>query len=331
MFRKPKRKAKQTLRQKEDDNDEGEKTQLTNSRNDEDEEETSTLLAEARKRTKLGSSSTSTSTADEVKTTKSSSLMHTYSTAEQPAVSAKDLVTSTAQHHPEERNNNQKDGTASVGQDGIFRDQTRNKFHAGPIRAAQHVRVTARFDYQPDICKDYKETGFCGFGDTCIYLHDRGDTLTGWQLEDQWQQAQEQKQREQEKAMQMFMDGDSNNRDAEAIPEDGIPYACHLCRGPFTEPVVTSCGHYFCRRCLLDHWRNATGGNSTNKQKKKDCPVCNQDTSGVLNEPTKLLAKKRKVLGLTAAKADNSWELYLEAFTSGAIHKKQPENSDNET
>lgn len=21
-----------------------------------------------------------------------------------------------------------------------------------------------RWDYQPDICKDYKETGFCGFG-----------------------------------------------------------------------------------------------------------------------------------------------------------------------
>lgn len=25
-----------------------------------------------------------------------------------------------------------------------------------------------RWDYQPDICKDYKETGFCGFGGECL-------------------------------------------------------------------------------------------------------------------------------------------------------------------
>ena len=24
-----------------------------------------------------------------------------------------------------------------------------------------------RWDYQPDICKDYKETGYCGFGGQC--------------------------------------------------------------------------------------------------------------------------------------------------------------------
>ena len=34
----------------------------------------------------------------------------------------------------------------------------------GPIRAPANLRATVRWDYQPDICKDYKETGFCGFG-----------------------------------------------------------------------------------------------------------------------------------------------------------------------
>jgi len=34
----------------------------------------------------------------------------------------------------------------------------------GPIRAPSNLRATVRWDYQPDICKDYKETGFCGFG-----------------------------------------------------------------------------------------------------------------------------------------------------------------------
>jgi RING finger protein 113A len=32
----------------------------------------------------------------------------------------------------------------------------RNK---GPIRAPAHLRASVRWDYQPDICKDYKETG----------------------------------------------------------------------------------------------------------------------------------------------------------------------------
>lgn len=36
--------------------------------------------------------------------------------------------------------------------------------HYGPIRAQQFMRATVRWDYAPDICKDYKETGFCSFG-----------------------------------------------------------------------------------------------------------------------------------------------------------------------
>lgn len=53
----------------------------------------------------------------------------------------------------------------------------------GPVRAPAHLRATVRWDYQPDICKDYKETGFCGFGDSCKFLHDRSDYKFGWQLE----------------------------------------------------------------------------------------------------------------------------------------------------
>jgi RING finger protein 113A len=34
----------------------------------------------------------------------------------------------------------------------------------GPMRAPANIRASVRWDYQPDICKDYKETGFCGFG-----------------------------------------------------------------------------------------------------------------------------------------------------------------------
>ncbi|OMO79253.1 hypothetical protein CCACVL1_13804 [Corchorus capsularis] len=40
----------------------------------------------------------------------------------------------------------------------------------GSLRASAHIRVTVRFDYQPDICKDYKETGYCGYVDSCMIV-----------------------------------------------------------------------------------------------------------------------------------------------------------------
>jgi len=53
----------------------------------------------------------------------------------------------------------------------------------GPLRASTNVRMTVRFDYQPDICKDYKETGYCGYGDSCKFIHDRGDYKSGWEID----------------------------------------------------------------------------------------------------------------------------------------------------
>lgn len=37
-----------------------------------------------------------------------------------------------------------------------------NRRSYGPQKAPSNIRSSVRFDYQPDICKDYKETGFCG-------------------------------------------------------------------------------------------------------------------------------------------------------------------------
>uniref|UniRef100_A0A3Q7F805 C3H1-type domain-containing protein n=1 Tax=Solanum lycopersicum TaxID=4081 RepID=A0A3Q7F805_SOLLC len=70
---------------------------------------------------------------------------------------------------------------------GLRREHTISSEKAGgahgPLRASAHIRVSARFDYQPDICKDYKETGYCGYGDSCKFMHDRGDYKSGWQME----------------------------------------------------------------------------------------------------------------------------------------------------
>jgi RING finger protein 113A len=36
----------------------------------------------------------------------------------------------------------------------------------GPVKAPSNVRTITVLDYQPDTCKDYKTTGYCGFGDS---------------------------------------------------------------------------------------------------------------------------------------------------------------------
>ncbi|CAM0945954.1 unnamed protein product [Alopecurus aequalis] len=62
---------------------------------------------------------------------------------------------------------------------GFRREHTVSREKAGgahgPLRASAHIRPSTRIDYQRDICKDYKETGYCGYGDSCKFMHDRGD------------------------------------------------------------------------------------------------------------------------------------------------------------
>lgn len=163
----------------------------------------------------------------------------------------------------------------------------------GPIRAPQFVRNTCRFDYQPDVCKDYKDTGFCGYGDSCKFLHDRGDFKTGWQMEAEYKQ---QKQREKEREMLGKLGGEDSDEERERNKfrieddgDDGIPFACHLCRGPFKDPMQTLCGHYFCASCAQAHFRDRKG--------QSLCPVCAKQTHGVLNPAPKLRTKAKSAGG----------------------------------
>ncbi|KAK9084476.1 hypothetical protein Scep_030947 [Stephania cephalantha] len=151
----------------------------------------------------------------------------------------------------------------------------------GPLRASAHIRVSARFDYQPDICKDYKETGYCGFGDSCKFMHDRGDYKSGWQLDREWEEREkERKKRNLALAPDVVDDDDdddnNNNQDAQRNDDDdeddSLPFACFICRQPFVDPVVTKCKHYFCEHCALKH-----------HSKNKKCFVCNQPTLGIFN------------------------------------------------
>ncbi|XP_076161203.1 RING finger protein mdlc isoform X2 [Ptiloglossa arizonensis] len=141
----------------------------------------------------------------------------------------------------------------------------------GPIRAPANLRATVRWDYQPDICKDYKETGFCGFGDSCKFLHDRSDYKLGWQLE-------------REAATGEYNNsGDEDDKKYEIdSDEESLPFKCFICRNSFTDPIVTKCKHYFCEKCALEHYKKSTR-----------CYICNVQTNGVFNPAKELIARSK--------------------------------------
>ena len=149
---------------------------------------------------------------------------------------------------------------------------------AGPARAPVHYRATSRFDYQPDVCKDYKDTGYCGYGDACKFLHDRSDYKSGWQLEKQWEE--EQKAKRHEEALVALGEAPVA---AAAAATDELPFACLACREPWharSQPVSTKCQHYFCEACALRHF-----------QRSRRCFVCGEQTGGIFNR-AKLLQEK---------------------------------------
>lgn len=289
-----------------------------------------------KKNNMIGSSSTS-------QKKKKNKVMHQYDVVDSQ-MSAQDVATRQAEYHPtnltqtksqqleqnatstntdnKKNKNNPKSTSDNKSNETnttekIYKGQTKtvNKFHAGPLRAAANIRTTCRFDYQPDICKDYKETGFCGFGDSCIYLHVRGDSKTGWQLEQEWEEKRKREQEEKEREMDQFcqdVGGEARSskfrkggeKEEQPMDDDGIPFACFLCRKAFVDPIVTTCGHYFCQSCILQTLKdNQTS--STSASTSSACPICSKDTMGVFNFPTKLISKKKRLIGSHA-----TWEEY---------------------
>jgi RING finger protein 113A len=157
----------------------------------------------------------------------------------------------------------------------------------GPQKSSTNIRTITITDYTPDVCKDYKQTGFCGFGDNCKYLHAREDYAAGWKLDRDWELSTKGKK-------QGGTIVASANRDEKTKDEDGvdlallekIPFACIICKQPYKSPILTKCGHYFCEACALKRYR-----------KDPTCAACNAKTQGVFNGAKnlqKLLEKKQK-------------------------------------
>jgi RING finger protein 113A len=172
----------------------------------------------------------------------------------------------------------------------------------GPLKGSSNIRTTVRVDYQPDVCKDYKETGYCGFGDSCKFLHDRGDYKSGWQIDKEWEEKQKAARERIEAGLLHGQEEDDDDdgvevgenkkkkrkeeaRGAGGGEDDGqqLPFACFICRKAWIEcqdPVVTKCNHYFCEQCALQH--NA---------KTTKCAACQQPTGGIFNVARDIVRK----------------------------------------
>ncbi|KAK4950521.1 hypothetical protein LTR28_007054 [Elasticomyces elasticus] len=189
----------------------------------------------------------------------------------------------------------------------ITKNPNAPKKQVGPIKAPTNIRTITVTDFAPDVCKDYRQTGFCGFGDSCKYLHMREDYKAGWQLDKEWEKVTKGKKNlggttvasADRKARKPGDDGYDAEEEEERLLEN-IPFACVICRAPYKNPIVTKCGHYFCEKCAMDRYRSKKGG--------KTCAACGADTGGTFNVAKslkKLLDRKteRERLAKEAARA----------------------------
>ncbi|KAI0745290.1 hypothetical protein C8Q76DRAFT_605352 [Earliella scabrosa] len=192
------------------------------------------------------------------------------------------------------RRSERKDGEdeeEQVPDDGLYRGQKAYQSHirkskevpkamrVGPQRSTNStIRTVTIVDYQPDVCKDYKETGYCGYGDTCKFLHDRGTYLAGWQLD--------------KLAANPRKDAAEDASDTDSDDED-VPFACLICRKPYTDPVVTRCEHYFCSACAIKRFARTP-----------KCAACGAPTGGIFNRADKVIAKLKKAKESEGADVD---------------------------
>lgn len=189
----------------------------------------------------------------------------------------------------------------------------------GPTRnTLSNVRSTLRIEFwnassgtDGGICKDYKETGYCGFGDTCKYAHDRSDYKSGHILEAEWEakqkKAEEEKRNRWEKRMQKRAEagaqaGDSSPSSSESEDEN-VPQACPSCNSKWEEcksmPIITVCSHHFCEDCAMESFARTP-----------NCMTCNAPTNGIFNScdalEEKLKQKKAQKLDKKAGGQSSS-------------------------
>lgn len=70
--------------------------------------------------------------------------------------------------------------------------------------------------------------------------------------------------------------------DTDDSSDEDIPFACIICRKPYTDPVVTKCNHYYCQACALKRYA-----------KNPKCVACGAPTNGIFNKADKIIERSK--------------------------------------
>jgi len=183
----------------------------------------------------------------------------------------------------------------------------------GPVKASTNVRTITVTDFAPDVCKDYKQTGYCGYGDGCKFTHMRENFKQGWELDRDWEIGMKGKKiagKTVASANRTNATGNAEDEDDD-VQFENIPFACFICKKSYTNPIVTKCGHYFCESCALQRYK-----------KNPNCSACGAGTGGVFNAAkklNKLLDKKRERAKKKREKAIENGEQVSDESDAGEI------------
>lgn len=218
------------------------------------------------------------------------------------------------------------------------RNEKSSKFYAtvGPVRSFNTIKHTNTIDYNPSRCKDFFEAGYCVFGNSCIFIHDRNDYKFGWEEERDWEQKQKRKMERRQRRLEAAEEGredevslSTEDEEVDANEEPAkyghIDPKCTICGGQYVNPTLIDCGHVFCDRCAQQQYM------STGK-----CSKCGKKNQGIFNSGAKILEKakaereERAALKLARKKAVGMAPSYLRDLTreskkfNGMVDTEEP-------